>query len=579
MHPQLRVILNLGPNTNPKYPSYGRSKTNFWTSTTKADTEQFFNQVLFVKENYQVDQIPALSEDLLSKIPVNKTLAEKALHPYYVMATKISPNHYANDYFLCEFHSDPTEWFTSMKYCLDGLQKELQNPGTWLGFLTKISSQIYWTIIALVGFFVILYIAKYLPFTIQYYSSNFYWISPSAFLFIIAIVSLLILFTLGWLCFFAFTYIFLWRFPSLKEKALLLVLAGLTMCLPFTFTAPALAKQYYKSIYYDLLNADTSLQPQKYVDRIKDYVSLHPRDAYALFTLGNLEKKVGNLDSAQSYFEQSLAANADFVKTKINLANTKYELASSDEAKADYKKLISQYPSLMSPYLNISQIYTYESKYLEGEDYLNQAKKLDEAKFQEMSQTLHYRKGYVRLIYEKLAPEDLHEQIYHMGDTYKFNFQQFFLYYFPKHSIKLFYYKVIFMVVFSLIFQFFTHTRNFYVLYTTREQNLERLTLIQLKDYPKIYKQFAANLERREKIIRTLGLLLPGFWSFTIEDIVMSFTFASLYIFFLTGLILERDVQNINHHFPWTYFYLFVVAVIFLTNVISIKMGYGKKKN
>jgi hypothetical protein len=62
---------------------------------------------------------------LLRKIPPLDTLTSKTQHPYFVMATELSPDHYSNDYFLCDFNADPVEWVTSAKYCYEGLKKEL----------------------------------------------------------------------------------------------------------------------------------------------------------------------------------------------------------------------------------------------------------------------------------------------------------------------------------------------------------------------------------------------------------------------------------------------------------------------
>jgi tetratricopeptide (TPR) repeat protein len=113
-----------------------------------------------------------------------------------------------------------------------------------------------------------------------------------------------------------------------------------------------------------ILNSDKTLQPSKFEERITRYSNENPRNPYALFSLGTLSKKIGNLDMANQYFLSSKNINPDFFKTRINLTNLTYEFGDSEGAKTEYKKLISQYPRVLSPYFNLSQIYTHESRYL-----------------------------------------------------------------------------------------------------------------------------------------------------------------------------------------------------------------------
>lgn len=552
---------------------------NEFLARGESDTSQFFNQILFLKENYEVDQIPFLSDALLRKIPPQKTLNDQIRHPLYEMSTKLSPNYYENDYYLCKFHMDPAEWLSTIKSCFQGFSKQMEDPGAYLIFLSKLSSQAYWTIVLMLTAFTTLYICKFSPFLTQYYSSRFYWISPIGFIYIIMIISILVLFTLGWLCFFMLIYIAIWRFPSIKEKFVLLILAGLIACLPWTLTAPTFAKQYYKSILYDLIQVEKSMQPQRSMDRIRDYITLHPRDTFALFTLGRLEKKVGNLENARNYFEQSLQSKPDFVKAMLNLANVKYELGDSSGAKEDYKKIIATLPNYVPPYMNISQIYTFESQYLEGEKYLNIAKEKDTKKFQMLYELLHLKKGYVRLLYDDIDRDNISEVLYKRGETFQFYFQQFFSNYFPRHSLKIFYYKIVFMIVFSLLFQFFTHTRNFFVLYDTREKNYERLTLIQLKDYPHAYKKFAASLDLRDRWMLRAGYLLPGFWAFIEEQVFLSLLLTLLFLFGITGIWLGKDAFEINGGFPWIFVYSMLTCMVFVGNAIYVKVVHGKKKD
>lgn len=540
---------------------------------------QIFKQILFLKDSYELDQIPPLSTALLRKIPPLDTLTKKMQHPYFLMATKLSPDHYTNDYYLCDFNADPAEWVISARYCYDGLKKELSYPSERLILLSKISYQVFWTIFALLILYLALYIVKFLPFTVQYYSSAFYWISPISFLFLVSMVSVLILFTFGWLFFLTFFYIFLWRFPSIKEKFLLFFLLCVTMSLPFTFAFPALNKQFHSGIYFDLLNADKSLQPSKFEENITRFSTQNPRNPYALFTLGTLSKKIGNLDMAKQYFLSSKNINPELFKTKVNLVNLMYEYGDSEGAKAEYKKLIGQYPKQLSPYLNLSQIYTHESKYLDGEDYLNQAKKINEGKFKSLSKSLYNRNGSIRLIYENLEPEDLAGEIYAKGDIFKFQFQQFFSHYFPKYSPTLFYFTLIFAAIFAVVFQLITHTRNYYFLYFNREKNLERLTLIQLRDYPQIYKQFVAGLEWRDRAHYIISVLIPGYCLFLRDRLIRSFVLSSFFIFFIAGTVIDYSFPKVNEGFPWKTINITMVVVLFMINLIDVKMYYGKKKN
>jgi len=540
---------------------------------------QIFKQIMFLKESYELEQIPALSTTLLRKIPPLDSLNSKSQHPYYQMAVQLSPNHYTNDFYMCKFHADPVEWVMISRYCFEGLKKELSNPSERLILLSKLSYQVFWMIFALLVFYLALYIVKFLPFTVQYYSSAFYWISPISFLFLVSMIAILILFTFGWLFFLSFFYIFLWRFPSIKEKFMLFFLLCMTMCLPFTFAFPALNKQFHSGIYYDILHSASTLKPSKFEEKITRYADQNPKDAFAHFTLGTMAKKIGNLDMARLHFERSRSNDPDFFKTQINLANLMYEFGDSDGAKAAYKKLITEHPTELSSYINLSQIYTHESRYLDGEEFINQAKKIDENKFKRISKSLHNRQGTVRLIYEELTPQDLQEKIYAKGEAFKFQFQQFFSHYFPKYSMTLFYFTLIFSALFAVIFQLITHTRNYYFLYFNREKNLEKLTLIQLKDYPEIYRRFAANLALKENINRTISMLLPGYQSFLDEKLIKSFAISALFFFFTAGVFIDVSFPKINEGFPWTAINITFCVLIFLFNLIDVSIQYDKKKN
>lgn len=541
--------------------------------------DQLLKQILFLKTSYGLNQIPSLSMSLLRKVPQQKTLADKIKHPYYQMAIQISPDHYTNDYYLCNFLSDPLEWTTAVRYCFVGLKKELSSPSEQLVFLSKISYQVFWTVILLLIFYFGAYVYKFLPFTIQYYSSTFYWISPISFSFLTLMMSLLIFFTFGWLFFFVLVFILLWRFPSIAEKTHLVFLICLTLCLPFTFTAPAINKQFHNGILFSLFNAEQSLQPAKFEERITQYTRTHGRDAFALFKLGILEKKVGNFEEAKKNFEQSKAANPYFIKTDVNLANLKFEMGDVTAAEEDYKKLISKNPKLISPYMNLSQIYTNQSKYLDGEAFMNQAKGIDENRFKELSKQLYQRNGAVRPIYENLEPSDVYGLIYERDEGFKFQFLQFFNHYFSKYSPKIFYYTLILAILIAFIFHFLTNTRNFYLLYYTREKNLENLTLVQLREYPAMYKKFAASMDLKEDIKYFFCVLFPGYSSFCKESLVKSSIFASMFYFFLTGCFIEASYQNLNSSFPWMEINIIITTFIFIANWIDTKVTNGKKKN
>ncbi len=540
---------------------------------------QLFDQLLFLEKSYEINQIPALSKAFLRKIPPQKSISAMQKHPYFTMADQLSPNHYSNDYFLCNFHVETTEWPTALKYCFEGLRKELSEPSGLLVFLSKISYQVLWTMTLVILFYLILYTIKFLPFSIQYYSANFYWISPISFFFLALAILFLVLSTFGWLFFFGLIFIFLWRFPSAREKGLLFIILCMVMALPFTFVAPALSMRYNKNILSDLFNAESSLQPQKYVEHIKDYILLHPKESYALFTLGVLEKKIGNLQDAKMYFEKSRQIQPLFSKTHLNLANLQYQMGDSDGAKEEYKKLIQQYPDLMSAYINISQIYTHESQYLQGEDYMTRAKRIDENRFKELSKTLHNRDGSIKLIYEVLSLPDISENIYQTNDTFKPYFQQFFSYYFPNYSPKLFYASLFVTLILSLLLQYIDNTRSFFLLYSTREKNIENLTLVQLKEYPKAYKKYAGALDRREMIKAWFAHLFPGVQAFIDGNIILSFVLCFSFFFFLTGYLIEIFGFRSMQGFPWSFVCGALLILVFLTNLVMVRIEYVKKKN
>ncbi|MCC7460366.1 MAG: hypothetical protein IT286_03590 [Proteobacteria bacterium] len=393
------------------------------------------------------------------------------------------------------------------------------------------------------------------------------------------IISLLILFTFGWLFFFAFFYMFFWRFPSLKEKILLFGLACLIMMIPFTFTAPALNKQFHMGIDFDLMNVTQTLQPAKYEERIDRQTRSGKRDPYTHFALGVMAKKVGNLAEAKRHFDISQSYNPDFVKTKINLANLRYEFGDSDGAKEAFKKLISSHPKILSPYINLSQIYTHESRYLEGEEFLNKAKTIDETSFKKASQMLLQRKGNVKLIYEELAPADLHDRIYQRGEIFRFQFHQFFSNYFPKYSPSVYYGVLVLSIVLALFFQFTTNTRNFYFLYFNREKNLEKLTLIQLREYPQVYKKFAASLENRDRLFFITSILFPGFADFMEGKLIKSMTYSFSFALFIAGYAIDRSFPTVTDGLPWGKINLGLAIVLFMINFIDVRINHGKKKN
>ncbi len=553
-------------------------QNEFLDHHTQTDSNQIFDQILFLKENYEVDQIPVLSKALLRKITTQQRLENKLNHPFYKMALQLSPDHYSNDYFLCEFHWEPVEWPLALKSCFTGLSKELSQPGAQLVLLSKLSFMMYWTIVALLLFFFSLLIQKFLPFVTQYYSSNFYWISPASFLFLILTVSLLIFFTFGWLFLVAFFYVFLWRFPGAKEKAFLLLLICLIMSLPFTFIAPSLSRQYNDGIVSELSTYESTIHPSSTYSRLKRHVLAHPRDAQSLFVLGMLEKKLGNYENAKSYFELSQNVNINVVKTKLNLANVHYQMGDTDTAKAMYKKIIQEYPTYIPTYINLSQVYTYESNYLDGESYITQASQIDEKTFKQYSRKLLNKRGGLKLIYDELSPKDFHDRMFQTEDLFKSYFNQFFSYYFPRYTPQVLYMTLIFSILIAMLFHITTNTQNFYFLYFNREKTLEKLTLNQLKEYPNAFKSFAKTIEFRDRLLSVLNHAIPGYYFFWNNDHLISIFMAGLFFFLTAGYMNEASIIKINDAFPWKTFFTVGMIGVFISNFIyvHIRIHYGQ---
>lgn len=129
----------------------------------------------------------------------------------------------------------------------------------------------------------------------------------------------------------------------------------------------ALAYTNRAKLYYELKETDKA---------VKDYktaLEIDPFNQTALFDLGMIYVKQGDLVTARTFFEKLLSKYPDDYGASSNLANIKKRQGEFSEALIDFNKLITNHPNEAILYNNRADLY------LKMKEYDNAIKDIDKA--------------------------------------------------------------------------------------------------------------------------------------------------------------------------------------------------------
>jgi tetratricopeptide (TPR) repeat protein len=173
--------------------------------------------------------------------------------------------------------------------------------------------------------------------------------------------------------------ILLWGYVPKKERQLLLLFLVLLVYLPYSLR--------FSSSFLDSPSSDILLEVNKvnYEDwdgedrqRLEAWVTTHPEDADALFTLGLMEKRQGRYDRAEKFYQSAIMKDPSFSEAYSNLGNVYLARKEQELAISSYEKAIAINPSKAAYHFNLYRAYS-QKTFLSGktDQTFQRARRLD----------------------------------------------------------------------------------------------------------------------------------------------------------------------------------------------------------
>ncbi|MGQ9645516.1 MAG: tetratricopeptide repeat protein [Thermodesulfobacteriota bacterium] len=178
---------------------------------------------------------------------------------------------------------------------------------------------------------------------------------------------------------FMYWSIFLWGYAIKRERVMLLIFFVLLVYLPFFLrSASSLLDSPHSEILLQMSRANHEDWDRTLEKKFQAWLSTHPGDAEALFTLGLMAKREGRYEEAEQWYKKSLEQSPQFGEAISNLGNVYLAKKKIDLAIASYLQARELHPGNGAYYYNLYRAYAQET-FLSGKmsEAFEKARQLD----------------------------------------------------------------------------------------------------------------------------------------------------------------------------------------------------------
>ena len=151
----------------------------------------------------------------------------------------------------------------------------------------------------------------------------------------------------------------LWGYVPKKERQFLLAFFIVLVYLPYALrSASSFLESPSSDIILEMNRANYEDWNGATEQKMQGWLTAHPDDPDALFTMGLMEKKQGRYDLAEKYFQSALQKEPTFSEAYSNLGNVYMARKEVDLAISSYEKAASIDPGRAAYYFNLYRAYS-----------------------------------------------------------------------------------------------------------------------------------------------------------------------------------------------------------------------------
>lgn len=362
---------------------------------------QQLEQIRKLQRRYDLIALPSVSLALLRELEKRGTGQREERLRY---AEGFAPEHPAVAYFQCRETRGVSDLFIAIRSCLQGLKWELSRNEGKLRFLANFFFSglhaFLWVSLAFSAFLLFRY---GIPMS-RALSQSLRHISPSGAIFLTIFISGLAGLYLGWIGPTSILFFLLWRYVNRGERLVLLFLWILAALLPVAMVLPSFAVRYERNLVSVLENPFEGALLSERAATLERWISEHPDDAEALFTLARIERETGRPTNARELYKKVSALRPDWHKPIVNLAVIEYIEKSPDAAVSLLKKAVSVAPHSVVAHFDLGKIYLNQTRLDEARDLLKKSKDIDPQLFSEANRISDTSEASRFLVDESLSP-------------------------------------------------------------------------------------------------------------------------------------------------------------------------------
>jgi tetratricopeptide (TPR) repeat protein len=159
-----------------------------------------------------------------------------------------------------------------------------------------------------------------------------------------------------------FWSLFLWGYLMKRERQIILIFFILLVYLPFFLrSASAFLDGPQSEVILEMSQANQEDWDKSLEQKLEAWVSTHPDDAEALFTLGLIGKREGHYAQAEEWYRRLTQQFPQFPEAYSNLGNVYLAKKQTDLAIASYQQAIDLDPNQAAYYYNLYRAYSQET--------------------------------------------------------------------------------------------------------------------------------------------------------------------------------------------------------------------------
>jgi tetratricopeptide (TPR) repeat protein len=392
-------------------------------------------QIRKLQRRYGLTALPLLS---LSLVRETRDPGESPQEERLRYAELFAPNFPAIAYSQCAGIRNFHTFVQGIVSCFQGAQWELLRPDGQLRLLANAFFAGFHAFVLVSLLFLSFFLLRYGVAISRALSHTMKYVTPSGIVFLVFLVSLLAWLYLGWMGPALVLFFVLWRHVNWKERSVLIFLWLLALLLPLAMYAPAFLIRYERGIVATLEKPLEDISLAEKATQLQRWISRHPEDADALFTLGIIEKETGRLENAKEWYRKASALRPGWHKPIVNLATIAFIQKNPEEAVSLLQKAISISPQSVAAHFDLGKIYLNETRLDEARVSLKKSKDIDAALFAELDRISDPSNSQDFLIDESLSEEEILPRIWGFSPDLRDDRNALYQSYFPNLSLAMY---------------------------------------------------------------------------------------------------------------------------------------------